>query len=664
MSDRFRGLGGDTRRFVSRLVLLAIASAILAAPAQAASNAELNKKFRAADAALAKAESLYKANKTHEAAAAYVTAQNDLSAIADEPSLSQRLVPLKRRLVTLHDSMELDGASLPAVAASLMVDASDTGTVPTTKSPTKTSPTKSTLTARTTPKKTLGTKATLAGGEAVSFVREVAPLLVSKCGRCHVQRASGKVSMASYAALMKGAAGLAVVMPGNGKGSRIYEVIESGDMPRGGGKVDSAQLAMLTRWIDQGAKFDGRNPSDDLTSLVGTGTTPTTEEQPKLDVAMATGRESVRFSRDIAPVLVDNCLECHGTNNNPGGNLRMTTFNELLQGGASGLEIQPGVPAASLLLRKLKGLAGDRMPLKRPPLSNDVIAKFEKWIAEGAHFDGNDPKETVETTAEVYRAEHSTSDQLAADRLARAKDLWHLAVPDEPGAVKETKNFTLVGNVAPAVMDEVATVAEEQATRVATMFKAPADKPLVKGRITLFVCRQHFDYSEFAKMVESRELPPNAQGHFLYNTINAYGVIVPPPQGSKDYSLVALLGQQIAGNYIASLGRSPAWFAEGVAAATGQKLDRADMRLRGWEQTIPGILASTPKPEVFLNEDLPPEVNDCLAMGFAKALMSNSSRFQQLLFAIKQGQDFEKAFERIYRVPTVNAAIAWAAKNG
>ncbi len=668
MSDRSnRGLVRDLR-LLGVGVAICISSTLLARPLFAASNAELIKKMRVADSALTKAETLYKENKTHDAAAAYSQAQDALAAIADEQSLSQRLLPLKRRLVTLHDSMELDGATLPAISASLMVDASDAGTgastKPQAKSPLSKSPaTKSTLTAKTTPKKPLGKNATLAGGAAVSFVSDVAPLLVSKCGRCHVQKSLGKVSMVSYASLIRGAGGLAVVMPGDGKGSRIYEVIESGDMPRGGGKVDSAELATLTRWIDQGAKFDGRDPNAQLTSLVGASTTPSTDEPQKLEVAMATGRDTIRFSRDIAPVIIDNCLECHGTGNKPGGNLRMSTFAELLQGGASGLELQPGVPAASLLLRKLKGLAGDRMPLKKPALSNEVIAKFEKWIAEGAHFDGNDPKETVEMTAEVYRADHSTSDQLAADRLVRAKDLWHLAVPGQPPAVKETKNFTLLGDASPAVIDEVATVAEQQATRIAQMFKAPEDKPLVKGRITLFVCRQHYDYSEFAKMVESRELPPNAQGHFRYNTINSYGVIVPPTD-SKDYSLVALVGQQIAGNYIASIGRSPAWFAEGVAAATAQKLDRTDARLRGWEQMIPGIIASTPKPEAFLNEDLPAEVNDCLSMGFAKTMMSNTSRFQQLLFAIKQGQDFEKAFEQIYRLPTVNAAAAWAAKNG
>ena len=51
----------------------------------------------------------------------------------------------------------------------------------------------------------------------------------------------------------------------------------------------------------------------------------------------------------------------------------------------------PGKPSESLLVRKLKGMAGDRMPLNKPALPDDVIAKFEKWVATGARFDGPDP---------------------------------------------------------------------------------------------------------------------------------------------------------------------------------------------------------------------------------------------------------------------------------
>jgi len=571
--------------------------------------------------------------------------------------LAARLQPLKRRLVNLHDSMELDGAKVPAVAASLATVASPA--TPATK-PDKPVVAKTPVKPAVNPlKKPLGNAA---GG--VSFVRDVAPILVAKCGKCHIDKNLGQFSMASYSSLMKGAKNLAVVSPKDGMGSRIYEVIQQGDMPRGGGKVEMAELNLLSKWIDQGAIYDGRDPTQMIAALVGPGAKAAMDQpQEKLEVMAANGKDTVRFARDIAPVLAENCLECHGTANNPGGGLRLATFNELLIGGNSGLIVLPGKPATSLLLRKIKGTAGDRMPLRKPPLSDSVIAKFEKWIAEGAHFDGQDPKSAIEMVAAIYKAEHSTPEELAADRLERSKRLWRSAIPDDPGAVKETKNFALIGNASPGVMDEVATLAEQQATRVAQFFKAPEDKPLVKGRITLFVCRQHFDYSEFAKMVEMRDLPPNSQGHFRYNVLNAYGTIVPPAAGSTDYSLTALLAQQITGNYIASLGRSPPWFAEGVAAATALKIDRTDARLKGWEGAIPGILQSTPNAEVFLNHGLATEVNDCLSMGFAKNLMANAGRFQQLLNAIKQGEEFDAAFNRIYRVSPMQLAAAWAAKN-
>ena len=80
------------------------------------------------------------------------------------------------------------------------------------------------------------------------------------------------------------------------------------------------------------------------------------------------------------------------------------------------------------------------------------------------------------------------------------------------------------------------------------------------------------------------------------------------------------------------------------------RLDKTDARLKGWEAAIPGIISSTPNSEVFLNHGLATEVNDCLSLGFAKALMGNASRFQQLLNAIKQGEDFDTVFRRIYRL--------------
>src|SRR5690606_34091300 len=109
----------------------------------------------------------------------------------------------------------------------------------------------------------------------------------------------------------------------------------------------------------------GADPSMNLASLGAAAT----QESMKIEVATATGKEKVSFSRDIAPVLVQECANCHGYGQRPSGALNMTTFRGLLNGGDSGPPILPGKPAESLLIKKIKGQAGDRMPLRRPPLS-------------------------------------------------------------------------------------------------------------------------------------------------------------------------------------------------------------------------------------------------------------------------------------------------------
>ena len=99
--------------------------------------------------------------------------------------------------------------------------------------------------------------------------------------------------------------------------------------------------------------------------------------------------------------MVEQCLDCHGTGNNPGGDLRMNTFNETFDRRQQRLDRvarQAGhQPAAS----QAQGNGHRTDAAKgKPPLSADVIAKFEKWIAEGAHFDGLNPKDSIEMVAD------------------------------------------------------------------------------------------------------------------------------------------------------------------------------------------------------------------------------------------------------------------------
>ena len=87
------------------------------------------------------------------------------------------------------------------------------------------------------------------------------------------------------------------------------------------------------------------------------------------------------------------------------------------------------------------------MPMGRAPLSDDVIAQFEKWIAEGAKYDGGDPSLNVGQVAALAKAQSSTHAELTAERARLAEQNWRLGMPNIPFTKVETDNFLIMGNV-------------------------------------------------------------------------------------------------------------------------------------------------------------------------------------------------------------------------
>src|SRR5690606_24380409 len=110
----------------------------------------------------------------------------------------------------------------------------------------------------------------------------------------------------------------------------------------------------------------------------------------------------------------------------------------------------------SLLIKKLKGTAdGNRMPQNLPPLPDDVIAKIEKWIDEGAKFDGGDPALNVRQVAALAKANASTHEELMAERVKLADARWRLGMPNIESHQIETKNFLVVSNLGENTLAEI-----------------------------------------------------------------------------------------------------------------------------------------------------------------------------------------------------------------
>ncbi len=494
----------------------------------------------------------------------------------------------------------------------------------------------------------------------LSFVKNIAPILVAKCARCHINTTKGKFSMATFESLKKGPPDGVVFAPGKSIGSRLIDVIESGDMPRAGPKVTKPELTAIGKWIDEGAKFDGNDEKAPLTKLVpGAGTPPANgkADEPKLAVVTATGRETVQFSRDISPVLVENCMGCHG-GQQPTGRLQMDRFVDMIKGGQSGNPWVPDKPAESLLIKKLIGTAGKRMPLDKPALPPEVIGKFETWIAEGARFDGAAPTQSTRLLAALVRAKSATHEELSADRTTAGRRQWALASPTEKPTVHQTKNLIVIGSQPDAILQDLADTAEQQAEIVSKQLHALTGQPLVKGRIVLFVMPNHYEYSEFGRMVENRQVPATSRGHWKYDMVDAYGVVVPPSDPS-DYSVGALIAQQLASVYVASLaGNPPSWFAEGSGRVVASRLDAKSARTHDWNDRL-RELAGSGKLETFVTRGLPPQDANIAAYGFMKELMSNGGKYTSLVNAMRGGEDFDHAFPRVFG-PLPTLAAGWA----
>jgi uncharacterized membrane protein len=86
----------------------------------------------------------------------------------------------------------------------------------------------------------------------------------------------------------------------------------------------------------------------------------------------------------VQPILADRCVICHAGEAAPLG-LRLDSYEGVMKGSSHGSVVRAGDPAESELVKRLQGRSLPRMPMTGPPfLTPDEIARFERWIADGA----------------------------------------------------------------------------------------------------------------------------------------------------------------------------------------------------------------------------------------------------------------------------------------
>ncbi len=111
------------------------------------------------------------------------------------------------------------------------------------------------------------------------------------------------------------------------------------------------------------------------------------EEYPSWPTKVPAGK--INFEKDVRPILVINCLECHNNETAAqSGNLSLETRQLALTTGNHAPVLIPGDPDSSLLILALgdNGIHEEPMPPTPDKIWGVRMEILRKWIAEGAEW--------------------------------------------------------------------------------------------------------------------------------------------------------------------------------------------------------------------------------------------------------------------------------------
>jgi len=141
---------------------------------------------------------------------------------------------------------------------------------------------------------------------AVSFSNDIAPILAKNCLACHgTDEPKAGYQLHTYEHLLQaGESELESVTPGDLDDSYLYYLLTEEDpdvrMPKDGEPLPREQVALVRRWIRQGAKFDGPDAAAPLASLLPRESQPAAPEAYRVPVPVA----ALDFSPDGSELAV------------------------------------------------------------------------------------------------------------------------------------------------------------------------------------------------------------------------------------------------------------------------------------------------------------------------------------------------------------------------
>lgn len=496
----------------------------------------------------------------------------------------------------------------------------------------------------------------------VSFEREVAPIIKENCLRCHGPgRQSARLRLDTFNHMARGGANGALVSGKNLRASLLMARLTTTDeklrMPKNEPALSDDQIQLIGKWISQGSPFDGADRNTEI------GSKPKEKEKP-LVIARPDGSETVSFKKDIAPWMVGVCMGCHGTRN-PRSGFSLATFEGILRGGDRGEALVPGDADASLIVDLvLRQKDQDGTFLKMPAGNQTLLKKsqalaLEKWVNEGAKFDGGDAKtplrDLVPTAAEIaaQKLAEMGSKEFQERRLKQGEDLWERVLPRDDVFKAESASVNVFASDE-ARAKQVSEWAEKDVEAIRAFFGF-TEASTWRGRLNVFVARDRFGYEEFNQVVFNRQTPKEMTSHSVVTSgfDQAYIVVQDVGDEVSDTSpgLRTNLTAQLVEAFIQRNGSAPPRvLTRGIGLLLASKsTDKKDPWFVALPLRLKGVAVARPQ-EVFDDGSFSPA--ELEAVGYALAgfmAKSGSARFVAFVKELQNGSRLADAARKIYR---------------
>jgi mono/diheme cytochrome c family protein len=320
----------------------------------------------------------------------------------------------------------------------------------------------------------------------------------------------------------------------------------------------------------------------------------------------------LRFTQDIAPILVANCVGCHSPGQ-PGlrrGKLDLTTFEKLQKGTPKHPQvIVPGKPAESHLVLRIRGEETPRMPQgANRALSDLAIGKIEQWVKSGAQLEaGIDPKATLRSYAaspeQMRQRELAKLPISQRDKLAEAEGLkrWKQSNAKVMPEITTGDHFIIFSNLPKDRATSTLKALETQFGHLRRLLGAPIMDWAEK--VSYYVFSRNEEFIEFLRSVEGPDADSSVSFSAKLAIPQPYIALADPSGGKKDdpsarrrtktkrgaerdgagsdRSLLGLMTESLGAAVVGAAGNAPRWLREGVGTYMAAQVEPRSPYYRG-----------------------------------------------------------------------------------